>query len=1033
MKAVHYAIVGFSTVLVSMLAAAQQPPTWKSAAVRQATSPTVPLDIPPQPMEKALQAFAAQSGLQVIFPTELTQAISSPGLKGTYTPENALNKLLANTNLKFEYVNERTVAIRSANASTAESSQAPKTTRTVEDKERPLALAKAQAPNQSIPTEDERPTDSAAVEQEVLVLGRNPQSTLAKGVIPRNETGAFQYEVITHEEIKRSGATSVPELMRTLPQNAAAGTSSQATVDSRQGVAETSGVSLRGFGPNQTLVLLNDRRLAAADGGAPNSLAVPLSLVERVEILPAAASAMYGSGALGGVVNYILRTDFTGVEIATYLGATSDSLARERRINLIAGGELFGGRLSGLLGAEYSDQEKLTSGDRGYAQELIRRRLELDPQGVFGSPSPIPDVPANIRHPTGGSLGIPGSTASTASVPTGHDGVNRGPGVYVPTAGSFNLDRNFGSGFANPAQNTVILPETKTRSVFSQVVYAPWDKLAIFAELLHQKVESPLDAGRIQSDLSAIVPATNPHNPFGMPVRVSFVPLDLDHGLQNSDEVLRIVAGVKGAFGSDWRWSVDYTLWDEETRFRLGQFNFGAMQAALASTNPLTAYNPFADLRTARPNSAALLSTLNGALDSTIPLDQKTYAARVAGSVVRVPAGNVAASLGIERRSFDSSQHLLINGTPLDSSLGTRKAEAVYGEVQVPLVAARNGVRGISDLSLSGAARYEDLTDFGSSVNVSIGARYLLTPSFGFRASYSTGTFPPRVSQVAPPTTVQNVGGTGTDPRRNNEVIGPHLNTFGGNPALDAEDAVTRSIGLLIVPSSNRVQLTVDYWTLEKTDAITSLNTTTLLANEAFFPERVIRGPNRPGDPPGIPGPIVGLDATPVNASIFRSEGIDASFRATQELGRWGDLTLDVASTHMLDFERQVLPASPIQDVLGRPTLVAGAPVRNKASATLAHQRRALDSAVTVRRISRYHSSNPVLEGESIPAAVEIDINFAVDAAELIPAGWSGGLNLALGARNVLDERPPFQAGHGYSLFNDPRQRFIYARITKSF
>jgi hypothetical protein len=301
-------LLGTTFLLLSMAAGAGEQDKRKES---------VTLNIERQPLGIALNTFAQQSGLQVVFFSEISGGILSPRLNGSYTPKDALEKMLANTQLSYEFINPRTVAIRAV-----KQENAPVTTGSLSSVKQDIMLAQVETRSRSTAanTEVAAGTAQASGEEdvqgvpEILVKGKKSLNTDIK----RTEDAPQPYVVFEREEILRSQASNIEDFLRTrLPMN-----TSSASPGQTPGQAITrSVIDLRGLGENQTLILVDGRRMPGVTQGAgiptqPDINGIPLAAIERIEVLPSTAGGIYGGSATGGVVNVILRRDFRGVEAA---------------------------------------------------------------------------------------------------------------------------------------------------------------------------------------------------------------------------------------------------------------------------------------------------------------------------------------------------------------------------------------------------------------------------------------------------------------------------------------------------------------------------------------------------------------------------------------------------------------------------------------------------------------------------------------------------------------------------------------------
>lgn len=355
-----------NTILGASLALAM------GCASAQATSqPALNLNIDALPIGDALNQFAAQTGLQVVLFADVGEGVTAPRLSGLYTPEAALEALLASTGLKYEYINERTVAVRDrsfvsegAKKNQAVGAGAIHTTGANRNADEAALLRVASAELEPSPATDATTLDQGgdSVErvelQEIVVTGSH-----IRGV--QN----FSSPIISfdREDIENGGFASTQELIQKLPQNLS--NISDMTFGSINGGADLtyngSGVNLRGLGSDATLVLLNGRRMAAAgQGNFVDISLIPLSAIERVDVLTDGASAIYGSDAVGGVVNFVLRKDFEGAETRLRYGSVT-----EGRHDELQAGQAFGNTWSSghaFVSYEYHRQTALDGTDRDF-------------------------------------------------------------------------------------------------------------------------------------------------------------------------------------------------------------------------------------------------------------------------------------------------------------------------------------------------------------------------------------------------------------------------------------------------------------------------------------------------------------------------------------------------------------------------------------------------------------------------------------------------------------------------------------------
>ena len=284
-------------------------------------------DQPAETLSQAVRDVAVRTGRDVIAPAELLGNQKAAPLSGTFTVEEALARLLAGTGLRYRLVEGTLVVER-------------------------IPLARSAKP--TVVTDAER--------GDIVVTG-----THVRGAPPTSPV-----ITLTRRQIDESGATSVEDFMKRLPQNLSAGVDQEnfGVPGSGQDITQNgAGINLRGLGQRATLVLINGRRVAPSDNGSFVDVSlIPITAIERVEVVTDGASAIYGSDAVGGVVNFILRNDFKGVEPVLLIGTTTDGGGRQLLAGLTAGTNWTGGRA--MLSYEYRDDQPIDARDRDFTINL---------------------------------------------------------------------------------------------------------------------------------------------------------------------------------------------------------------------------------------------------------------------------------------------------------------------------------------------------------------------------------------------------------------------------------------------------------------------------------------------------------------------------------------------------------------------------------------------------------------------------------------------------------------------------------------
>lgn len=307
-------------------------------------------DLPEQPLAKSLRDIAAQSESNILFDKKLVNSHSAPPLKMKASTEEALSKILQGTGLTYRHLDDKTVTIQLASTDPLSSTSA------VGRSDGRIRLAQAEPGEVASRrrTLDGRPLIDI---EEIIVTGTN-----IRGI----ENNTAPITVLSREYIDSTGLGSTIKLIESLPQNFALANQTAIT-GSITGVSESreqgASINLRGIGEGTTLVLLNGRRLAPGFRSAAVDISsLPLTAIQQVEILTDGASAIYGSDAVGGVVNFILRDDFEGAE--TRLRAGFADGANEYRISQAVGNSWNSGKA--LLSLEYYKRDELLASDRDF-------------------------------------------------------------------------------------------------------------------------------------------------------------------------------------------------------------------------------------------------------------------------------------------------------------------------------------------------------------------------------------------------------------------------------------------------------------------------------------------------------------------------------------------------------------------------------------------------------------------------------------------------------------------------------------------
>lgn len=966
------------------------------------------LDIPRVSIIDALKEFTTQTGLLISFwpDAQTDQTMLVGPLRGTFTAEVALTRLLASSGLAFRRTNGRSLVVMAPSLLGA-----PRNGASGSDQDRsrlaegqPHLKKQKQPPVESM-TVVGKPGSAAIVGapsnepfDEVVVTGSR---------IERSGEGPAPVQVFTRKMIDELGAASIPDVLRHMPQQPF----TRAEHYYNNG-AEYS--QMRGIGVDTTLILVNGRRVVpTANSLTLNAFdlnSIPLAAVERIEVLSDSASAIYGADAMGGVINLVLKKEIPQPVLEVQYGGASGG-ADTLRTSLSAG--LSTERLRASLILDYQQRDPLFGDERErWSDQDYRRYGGLDFRSTAGMPGTVNSVRGD---------NLPGLSSPFAMVPEGSTGIGLTPQDFVATAGMRNSTSTFST--------RTIVPEAQQSSVALFGEYDLTPDLVTFAEAFRTERRTVLQDA-VYAAQSARVPAANPFNPFRQAVLVDFMLDGIEPRLTQHDLVrTRGVLGLRGSLGAAWQWEVAAVASSEtDDSLTANVVSAARVNAALGSTDPTRALNPFVD---GPAGSRELITSLAETNFEQHFSRGRQLSGFLRGDLFELPAGSIEVVMGGEWR--DEEMVYDDRSLPVDNS---REVRAAFTELRIPLIGNADA-RHADVLSMTLAARVDDYSDFGSTVNPQLGLIWRPAESILLRGSYGTSFRPPSLFELhAPRTTVSSNGIQ--DPARNNAVS---TVTFvaGGNPNLRPIEADSMTAGFVLTPGAwPGLRLLANYWKIRTDHRVTFLHFTSLLANEAAFRDRILRaGPTQADIAAGIPGRLLQLDVSRMNFGRLTTDGVDleASYEATTD---WGDFTSRVSATWVNEFAAVEAPTTKSIDRVGIAN-PAGSIPRWRVVGSLGWRRGGVGLNTTVDWLPGYMDANANgLTGRRLPsrATADVQASFAMD--ELMGPGLiADDLKLQLGVKNVFDALPPF-SDVGFVIGYDSSQgdligRTGYIQVSKGF
>ena len=878
------------------------------------------------------------------------------------------------------------------------------------------ALAAVAASSWSVTASGQEPAPAASdtVLGEIVVTGSR-----IRGAEPVGST----VTTVSRQDIELAAPVSTTALIQRLPQvfNLGVSENSRGQSGGSGNITYGSTINLRGIGPYSTLTLIDGQRAVpqGTTGFGVDASIIPAAALGRVEVVADGASALYGSDAVAGVVNLILRRDFEGVE-ASVRGGTGDEYS-ERQASLIGGFGWSGGNL--MAAYEYSFHSNLSGLDRDYFRGDLTSRGGRDFRVVQCNPGNI--VVGGVSH----AIPATGVTPATA-------------GQLTP--GTTNRCDN--------AQYQDLIPEQKRHSFVTTFDHDFNERVRMFASAFWTRREFVNQVGAQAAALT--VRNVNPYFVAPPGSTATSVTVNYSFGDQlPSNDTYGFSEAWQGTVGTgikifgDWNLEASYS-YGRDTERSTSQYgiNNAALAAALARTDPATALNPFS---TAPNNQAALQGLANQLFIAPGDTRFQGWELKFDGPIMSLPGGEMRAAIGYEGQSLTSVSGL-INGTweaPVRAITPEvkRTVNSAYAELLVPLFGAENARPGLRELTVDLAVRsdnYSDLSD-GSTVNPKFGIDWAPLDNLKFRGTYGESFRAPTFAQIYGNSSalyVQNY----SDPTRGGAIT-QGVTLSGGNLELEPETASTFTFGVDFVPTEN-VKLNLTYFHIDYEKQITSyLSDLTILNRESQFDGTgiIVRNP----DPAFIANlvatkPIRGVLPNPVtlyvdgrtnNLGTTIASGYDFVASYDFEAGNAGKFGLGLTTTYFDNYEVAITPAADRVDQLN--TIYN--PLRFKARGSLTWGRGGILGAVFVNYLESY-DNNLVSPLESVDAKTTIDLNLSY---AFQGGGFTEGLRVALDAVNLFDTDPPFvniaqspNGGGGFDpTLNNPVGRIIGLTLTKKW
>lgn len=993
-------------------------------------------DVPAGAAVDTLKQAAQQAGKEIMFPAETVRGVQTAAVKGEFTPLAAFNRMLAGTTLVVVQ-DQKTGAFAVSRVSDPNVSRAAPATKRDRPRNNPQASAADEAP---------------VVLEDYAVTGSRLR-------VNSGEKPAQPVLTFSALDIERTGAANLGQLFQYIPAvtsyTTGIGTETvTSSIASGLGTGQTqsrTSAQLRGGSQTETLLLIDGKRvpltaLRNAGGNGYDLGGIPLSAVERVEVLLDGASAIYGADAINGVINIILKKRYAGTELRFNYDNTFDTDAAVKTVSLTHG--FARGKWSGLLTLSASENNVLLLTDRYLTESYDRTRYG----GITNQSQPT------LYAEGTGSLAVasgnlPGTTTPRVSIPVNYGGGAITVADYVgapPPVGGVTPGRQSATSYS------------KDRGAYFRLGYEFSDRFTVTASARASNREFH-DNGVWRRVENVTIPAGFAGNPFGVPVRLSKTFYDLPPIIRGSETTQEeFSVNVNGKLAGDWRYEagINYVQGTSDMAQAILDGAGGLIGAQVAPAAQFTARlnaeiaagrSPklIYDSNTQSPNPAGALDIFWVDTSQSVLNDRVrtwTYSAQADGKVFALPAGDIRAVIGTEARqeyvAFPGSV-----GGQVWPVLPQRDVLSFYAETRIPVLGAKQRLPLVHQLDLTAAVRTEDYSDFGRATTPRYGIAWRPFESVLLRGSYGEGFLAPQLYRTAqesadftltPALVAVLFSGQVDLSRGNTPITGSIVQLSGGNPNLKPQLSESQTYGVVIdVPKIKGLSLSFDYYENAFTDAFGNISS--MMDRQRFAPETIYRGPKLPTDPADWLGPITRYDGRTINISSARTIGYSYGVRYQRATG-WGDFTVNVMGEKMLGREERILPSLPLTASVNKryvPTRVTG---------SLFWMRAAWEAGITGVYGGEYwtDSSNATLYPSRYTDDVtRWDFSAGYDFGRRSGFGvqgdawWRRALHdtkLRVTIINVLDTEPPLNVNGSFSSsVIDPRLRRYVIDLTKRF
>jgi iron complex outermembrane recepter protein len=820
------------------------------------------------------------------------------------------------------------------------------------------------------------------------------QEVVVTGTLIRGATAPVGSTLIAvdQEQLQATGANSIADMLRDVPQVSGLGVAEgqRSGTGGATNITLANSINLRGLSPYATLTLLDGHRIppAGTSGSTVDPDSFPAIMLQRVDIVADGASATYGSDAIAGVANLILRRDVEGVQVSAREGWADDY--KEHQFGALVGHNWGSGQFS--LGFENSYHSDLNGTKRSF--------FESDQTDRGGNNySSTQCNPGNI---------VIGSTSYAL------------PGLAPNTANR-----------CDPSKYQDILPEINHNNVALDFDQKITDSISIYGDATYARRDFTSAVAQVTGPVE--VPTTNAF--FVSPPGAVLSPCSPAPGAPNCEQVnyffgndlgnnaysdghsenYQATLGIDFKIFNGWHLGFDGTAGKDHDRdLQTQELNNGNLAAALASSNPTTALNVFGGT-----NSAAVLnSVFANRFYAPGDTGEQVFEGKLDGSLFHMPGGDVRAAVGGQWQ-HDELLYGVNTGVPGGADLVLRQnlnrhSVSGYAEVLIPFFGPDNAVPGVQKLELDVAGRYENYSDFGSTSHPKIGLNWSPVEGVTAHASYGTSFRAPLLSELVGPlqgvfvqTYSDPISPTGTS-------VGYTLG--GGNLKLQPETATTYSFGVDYQPIRD-AKFSLNYFNIDYRNQISSyLSDLTILQQSEQLGSLITRCPSAqctslinqyvaPGPVfgPILANPSVFVNGVELNLGTTRTQGVDFVGNYAIPTDHSGTFLVGLTGTYTFKYDVQFTPGGPTFGELNN----IGFPLRLRMRGNIGWNEGPISTLLFVNYENGYNNTE-VTPQEPVSSYTTVDLNVIFDLGKAFSGAWAKDLRVTAHVDNLFDKDPPY-------------------------